>query len=656
MAGSSMQYQPLTGDAFVDSMTTGFSWSLDGSRSLDYSVSNGIYGEYWFDPSSVSQYLGAALSLYANYANVSFSNLGLYSDPIAAANAGSEINVSLDASNLFFSSYNSWAVGFFPDSAYNSLLYEGAAGDIYINVNSGANYLPTYEPGSQGWFLLLHELGHTLGLKHPHDDGGTGRPTFSELGIGELDIDLATVMSYNDDAEWNQFSWDPATPMVLDVLALQYLYGKNQSTNSGNSVHSLNNFIGYYATLWDAGGEYDVVSVRDGFEGWLIELPEVTISSLSSERIGYAIPSSDLLYSVPTTLIWLVGDFEQVSGSVFSDVVVGNSLDNRFSLDAGDDVIFYSLGEDYVDGGAGEDTIEFVDLSLSDIQVFRTDYGTRYDYSVKEIGEQGKTTLSQVEFISVGGVSYSLSEAYELITDMQSDWIDTVISREEFRLEDHLTNTSISDAKSELVIGTLGRDTVYCSGSHGEYDVSWVPASNGNFYLRSLEQGTIDQMQGVDRVVFQDTVFSTGINGQNVMGKGALAFDFDGIGGKGYRIYKAAFNREPDPSGLGFWLDRLEEGMDLVEVSARFLDSQEFRDLYGNNVSHGEFLTAVYQNVLGRSPDQTGYAYWIDQLETNPEKTWQKVLADFSESPENVESVATLIADRGMYYVEYNPY
>ncbi len=36
---------------------------------------------------------------------------------------------------------------------------------------------------------------------------------------------------------------------------------------------------------------------------------------------------------------------------------------------------------------------------------------------------------------------------------------------------------------------------------------------------------------------------------------------------------------------------------------------------------------------------------WIIRLENNPEKTWQKVLADFSESPENQSNVADLIAN-----------
>lgn len=126
---------------------------------------------------------------------------------------------------------------------------------------------------------------------------------------------------------------------------------------------------------------------------------------------------------------------------------------------------------------------------------------------------------------------------------------------------------------------------------------------------------------------------------------GAPVVAFDETAKQGYRIYKAAFNREPDEPGLGYWVSQMDDGMDMVEVAARFIDSPEFRSLYGSNPTNGQFVTAVYSNVLGRNPDASGYEYWINQLENNPEKTWQKVLADFSESSENQENVAELIVN-----------
>lgn len=132
----------------------------------------------------------------------------------------------------------------------------------------------------------------------------------------------------------------------------------------------------------------------------------------------------------------------------------------------------------------------------------------------------------------------------------------------------------------------------------------------------------------------------------------SLALDINGDAGMAYRIYKAAFDRDPmtnDTQGLGFWIHQMDEGMDLLEVSARFIDSQEFRTAYGDDVSNETFLTALYRNVLDRDPDQGGLQWWIEEMANNPDKTPAKVLADFSESAENMSNVAQLIA-QGIVY------
>jgi hypothetical protein len=97
--------------------------------------------------------------------------------------------------------------------------------------------------------------------------------------------------------------------------------------------------------------------------------------------------------------------------------------------------------------------------------------------------------------------------------------------------------------------------------------------------------------------------------------------------------------------GLGYWIEQVDGGMDLVELATRFVDSKEFRDLYGTNPTNAQFLTKLYQNVLGRAPEATGYNWWLNELNNNPSKTKAKVLADFSESGENQTGVAALIGN-----------
>lgn len=182
---------------------------------------------------------------------------------------------------------------------------------------------------------------------------------------------------------------------------------------------------------------------------------------------------------------------------------------------------------------------------------------------------------------------------------------------------------------NDQINGGGGIDTAVFQGARSGYTVTLSSAS-AIVSSRSGAEGS-DTLNSIERIIFSDS---------------SVAIDLSGTSGMAYRIYKAAFNRDPmngDKSGLGYWIGQMDRGMNLQEVSARFIDSNEFRSLYGSNPSNADFLTKVYQNVLGRQPEAEGYNWWLNQLNTNPEKTKSKVLSDFAESPENQTGVLSLI-------------
>jgi hypothetical protein len=125
----------------------------------------------------------------------------------------------------------------------------------------------------------------------------------------------------------------------------------------------------------------------------------------------------------------------------------------------------------------------------------------------------------------------------------------------------------------------------------------------------------------------------------------SVALDTDGGPGQAYRIYKAAFNREPDSAGIGYWISKLDNEMDMIELAQRFVDSAEFQTVYGTKPSNAEFVAKLYQNVLGRSPDATGYTWWVNKMNTDSSKSFAKVLADFSEGTENTTALAGQLDD-----------
>ena len=115
--------------------------------------------------------------------------------------------------------------------------------------------------------------------------------------------------------------------------------------------------------------------------------------------------------------------------------------------------------------------------------------------------------------------------------------------------------------------------------------------------------------------------------------------DRDAIG----RLYTAAFGRKPDANGLQFWVDVVNDPVvSYKDVSKSFVDSPEFSVIASPNSSSNVFVTSLYQNVLGRSPDSEGLSYWTNQFDSGLQDR-ADILIGFANSTENVALYETLI-------------
>lgn len=65
--------------------------------------------------------------------------------------------------------------------------------------------------------------------------------------------------------------------------------------------------------------------------------------------------------------------------------------------------------------------------------------------------------------------------------------------------------------------------------------------------------------------------------------------------------------------------------------------------MHAGRPSNREFINKLYENVLGWQVENGGITYWGGQLDGGASKA--SILVGFSESPENVASVASAIAD-----------
>lgn len=115
-----------------------------------------------------------------------------------------------------------------------------------------------------------------------------------------------------------------------------------------------------------------------------------------------------------------------------------------------------------------------------------------------------------------------------------------------------------------------------------------------------------------------------------------------GIEGTVIRLYVSMLDRTPDSSGFEYWVNQLEGDASVRTIAWSFAESEEFQERYGDMLEAptGEWVDFVYSAVLGRIADSSGRQYWINQIEAgNVSRTEMLIL--FSESDEFMRLTGT---------------
>ncbi len=245
-----------------------------------------------------------------------------------------------------------------------------------ITVNQEGYVGGSVAIGSYDYVTFIHELGHALGLSHPHDPSGSSSVfpgvsgPFGDYGDYDMNQGVYTMMSYNDG--WQtaphgasgspSYGW-AGTPMALDIAALQIMYGANTTAASGNDTYSLKdvNAAGtYYHCLWDTGGTDEIVGANGRAN--LIDLRAATLGDEAGG--GGFVSYANGIHGGTTIANGVV--IENATGGSLDDAIIGNTAANRIyglagadamSGDAGADTLLGHAGNDTLDGGADNDTL-----------------------------------------------------------------------------------------------------------------------------------------------------------------------------------------------------------------------------------------------------------------------------------------------------------
>jgi hypothetical protein len=515
-----------SGVPLIDASSGDWRWSIAEDRRLGWSFSEGLQDEVFPAPDALIRSFEALLAAVFGFIDVRPEFVGEFDAPALAARAGSTLNLAPSSDPTLVDAEALPAIGFSPAPVQPTDRYPGQPGDLFLWVSDDQTS-GNAVPGTATLNALLSALG-TVWQRAP---GAFELPISSRLPENHRDLRPYATISADDGIAAD--GWNPATPMLLEVLALQNLYGANPQAHNGDTTHALR-ASGAAATLWDASGD-DTVSARDAESAWTILLPETDAGLLPELRIGVALPSSDLSAQTPPDLRWLVGDFEHATGSSAGDWISGNELANRLAGEAGNDTIDGASGDDRISGGPGNDVLsggagdDRIDGG-DDFDVARYD-GPVSDYLIR------RSTQSVVT---------------DALTPGKADGLDILSGVERLEFRDMKVNLTIQATAAQVPRDALERIIELYVGFFGR-----IPAATG------LENWLAEFISGRPILAIAEDFHTIGTSPQlrSMTGYWDSARD-QPLSDEDYveHVYRNVLGRDGRAEGIAYWSAQLKSG------------------------------------------------------------------------------------------------
>lgn len=516
---------PLSWNNFIDALTANTKWGGAVGTGVTLTASFPGYSSYWannygyysvsepftgFAPLSVLQQSAAknAMAVWANVANIQWQMVSETSSLVG------DVRIAFSSAVATNSNGEAWGYAYYPNSSYPD------GGDIWIDSSIKSS---SFSAGTYDYMALVHELGHALGLKHPFEAPNTLS--------SQYDTWQYSIMSYTEPTSLGWGKVLPSTPMLLDIQAMQYLYGANMSYHSGDDVYKFDPAHLIVETIWDAGGTntFDASAFNTAVKIDLIDGDYSSIGLQSNVAIAYNAKIQNAIGGSGGNTIY---------GNELANQITGGSGTDYLSGLAGNDTIAPGQGKSWVNGGVGTNTAVF-GASLASYQFVRDGDSLR----VKGPGN-----------------------IRAILTDVQTlSFSDGTVAVSELASHAQVSTSSVRAGIVELYVAMVGR----------------APELDGFQFWEGVALDGAKSTLDLANMMFTLPIV------QAVYPESADQTSFINS------IYQFVLGRTPDSDGLAFWQNQLSSGsvtrgglmVDLVNVALNTLDGTPGKAFLVNRIA-----------------------------------------------------------------------